>query len=201
MVILKFMKKINIQAIMFCALIFVRQQSQAQSDDATVRPGNKIVYSAGVIGAISTGKFSNTHQWGLGGNIQADIPIAQDLYGIIDAGFVNFFGREVTKNSTRHNISDAQLVPVKLGAKYVVLGVFYIQGEAGVSFALNKKKLNYERSAAFVYAPQIGIRLPLTAENSLDIGVLYERSTEFKNAFKDSKINFFALKVSYPFTF
>jgi hypothetical protein len=44
-----------------------------------------------------------------------------------------------------------------------VVSNIYVQGEAGAGFLLNKKDLGYTKSTAFIYAPQVGVLLPLNA--------------------------------------
>ena len=83
--------------------------------------------------------------------------------------------------------------------QYFPAGIFYVQVSAGVSFALNKTELDYSRTVAFDYSPEIGVRVPLGERNMLDIGAVYERTTKFKEDAKNSKVNFYGLKIGYPF--
>ncbi|MES1222759.1 MAG: hypothetical protein ABUT20_45115, partial [Bacteroidota bacterium] len=88
-----------------------------------------------------------------------ELPVAKKVYGISNIGFTNFFGKEATKNDTRYSVTDARFLPATMGIKYFPVGVFFVQGEAGLSFALNKSSLGYDRNVAFIYSPQVGIRL------------------------------------------
>ena len=180
------------------AFLLLNHQSKAQNTIEKIeRSGLKL--SAGVTGAISTGDFNDRHKWGLGGYLQADLPISGGLHGVLSAAFINFFGKDTMRNNSRHSVADAQFLPVKAGLKYYVFSIVYVQADAGVSFVLNKDKQKYSRSAAFIYAPQAGISLPVTARNNLDIAVAYDRSSEFVHNVKGSKVDYFSLKVGFQF--
>ena len=90
-------------------------------------------------------------------------------------------------------------MPVKAGLKYFAVDNFYVQGEAGAAFVLNKTKIGADNSAAFIYAPQIGYQFALGGSSFLDAGVRYEASTKLNSNVNDSKVNFVALRVAYGF--
>lgn len=164
---------------------------------ATTTTASGVRFSIGVDAGIPTGKLSDSYKWNLGGSVQADIPVASQLFVTVNAGYNNIFGKDnVIGNLSAPNI---QLLPVKAGLKFFPVNNFYIQGEAGAAFALNKADVGFDKSAAFVYAPQIGYQFALGGKNYLDAGVRYEASTKFNSAFDDSKVNFVGLRVAYGF--
>jgi len=159
---------------------------------------NDVRFSIGVDAGIPTGSLSNSYNWSLGGSVQADIPVASQLFVTVNAGYNNIFGK---KNIAGSNLSatNIELLPVKAGLKYFPVSNFYVQGEAGAGFALNKSDLGFNNTAAFIYAPQIGYQFPLGGKSFLDAGVRYEGSTKFNSNVDDSKVNFVALRVAYGF--
>lgn len=154
-------------------------------------PGKGVRLSVGVETGVPVGKFNKGTQWNLGGSVQADFNLVKRvLFVTANAGYNNFF----TENNTK---GDIQLIPVKAGLKYFPVKNLYIQGEAGVSFIANKSKIDADKSASFVYAPQVGYLIPLGKGNYLDAGVRFESNSKFYN--NGSQANFLGLRVAYAF--
>lgn len=156
--------------------------------------GSGIRLSVGPDAALPLGSFKDSYKWSIGGSVQADFPIIKDqLFVTVNAGYNNFFAKEV--NNVKGN--DLGLIPVKAGLKYFPVSNFYVQGEAGASFLTNKDKVGADKSAAFVYAPQVGYQFKLGQSNYLDAGVRFEGNTKFTD--NGSSNNFLGLRVAYGF--
>lgn len=177
------------------ALAGLTYTAKAQTAPTSTTTSNGVRLSVGVETGIPTGKLNDSHGWNLGGSVQADIPVAQQLFVTVNAGYNNIFGKTVNGVSA----TDIQLLPVKGGLKFFPASNFYIQGEAGAGFALNKKDVGFDKSAAFIWAPQVGIQFPVGNKSYLDAGIRYEASTKFNSAFNDSKVNFLGLRLAYAF--
>ncbi len=163
----------------------------AQEIDIKVKdPESSIRLSFGVDNALPVGSLSDGYNWMLGGSVQADVSFIQDkLYGTLNSGYNNFFGKSKVK--------DAHLIPVKAGLKYFFAGDFYVQGEAGVSFLVNKRHLEADKSATFVYAPQVGY-LCRVGKSFIDVGARFEGNTRFNDG--GDANNFVALRIAYSFS-
>ena len=74
-----------------------------------------------------------------------------------------------------------------------------IQGEAGAAFALNKSDVGFDKSAAFIWAPQVGYQFNIGGNNYIDAGVRYQGSTDFVSGNSNSQVNFVGLRVAYGF--
>jgi hypothetical protein len=158
-----------------------------------------VILSVGVDAGIPTGNLNNTYNWNIGGSVQADIPVIQhQLFVTVNAGYNSIQGKK-NIDGTGLDATNIQLLPVKAGLKFFPISNFYIQGEAGAAFLLNKSNLNDDKSAAFVYAPQIGYQFPLGGKSYIDAGVRYEGTTKFNSAVDNSKVNFVGLRVAYAF--
>jgi hypothetical protein len=161
---------------------------------------NGIVISVGVDAGIPTGKLNDSYNWNIGGSAQADIPvIPHQLFVTVNAGYNSFQGKNNIGGVQGLDATNIQLLPVKAGLKYFPVSHFYIQGDAGAAFALNKSDVGFDKSAAFVYAPQVGVQFPLGGKSYIDAGVRYEGTTKFNSAIDDSKVNFIGLRVAYAF--
>jgi hypothetical protein len=171
--------------------------AKAQTAPTSTKNASGIRLSIGVDAGVPTGKLSDAYNWNLGGSVQADIPVASQLFVTVNAGYNNLFAKNIA--GTTVSPADIQLLPVKAGLKYFPVNNFYIQGEAGAAFALNKADVGYDNAAAFIYAPQVGIQFPLSGKSYLDAGVRYEASTKFTSTVNASKVNFFGLRLAYAF--
>ena len=161
---------------------------------------NGIVISIGADAGIPTGKLNDAYNWNIGGSVQADIPVVpHQLFVTVNAGYNSIQGKKDLFGVQGVDATNIQLLPVKAGLKYFPISHFYVQGEAGAAFALNKSDVGFDKSAAFVYAPQLGYQFPLGGKSYLDAGVRYEASTKFNSAVDNSKVNFFGLRVAYAF--
>jgi hypothetical protein len=195
--------KITIAALALAAFTF-GAKAQTTTKSATA-PGPRL--SIGADAGIPTGNLNNGYNWNLGGSAELEVPIAKQLFVTLDAGYNNIFGKKnatysiisgTSTASNSANVQNIETLPVKLGLKFFPVSNFYIQGEAGAGFLLNKSDLAYTKSTAFIYAPQVGVLLPLNASSNLDLGVRYEGSTKYTD-YSGTSINFVALRVAYSF--
>lgn len=185
--------KIAALVLAFAGLSYsAKAQTTPTTTSTTTKSG--IRYSIGVETGIPIGDFKDTHKWNLGGSVQADIPVAQQLFVTVNAGFNNFFGKTITGV----DVPNIQLIPVKAGLKFFPIENFYVQGEAGAAFLLNKDYFD-DKSVAFVWAPQVGVQFPVSASgNFIDAGIRYESTSNFVSNV-NSKAQFLGLRLAYGF--
>ncbi|GAA4330187.1 hypothetical protein GCM10023149_35230 [Mucilaginibacter gynuensis] len=180
-------------ALLTIATLTTKAQDTTPSSKSTTT-GSGIRLSVGPEVGVPVGSFHDAYNWNLGGSIQADFPIVSEkLYVTVNAGYNNFFA----KDNGGVTASDLQLIPVKAGLKYYPVSNFYVQGEAGAAFLTNKDKVGADKSASFVYAPQVGYVFKLSSNNYIDAGVRFESNTKFTD--NGSSSNFFGLRVAYAF--
>lgn len=191
--------KISALVLAFAGFAFGAKAQTTTPVKTSTTTSNGVILSVGVDAGIPTGKLSDSYNWNLGGSIQADIPVIQhQLFVTVNAGYNNIFGKNNIDN-LGVDATNIQLLPVKAGLKFFPISNFYIQGEAGAAFLLNKSDLADDKSAAFVYAPQVGVQFPLGGKSYIDAGIRYEAATKFNSTVDDSKVNFFGLRVAYAF--
>jgi len=190
--------KISAIALAFAAFTLSAKAQSTTPSTTTSTTSGGVRFSIGVDAGIPTGNLSNRYDWNLGGSLQADIPVANNLFVTVNAGYDNIFGKK-NIDGTGLDITNIQLLPVKAGLKYFIVKDFYVQGEAGAAFLLNKSNLGDNNSTAFVYAPQIGYQFQLGGKNFIDAGVRYEATTKVNSDVDNSKVNFIGLRVAYGF--
>jgi hypothetical protein len=182
--------KISVAVAAFFSFLSLHSIAQTTSKTETYASGIRL--SIGADAGIPVGSLRDNYNWNLGGSVQGDFPIVKDqLYATVNGGYNNFYA----KNS--FTTSDIHMIPVKGGLKYFPVKFLYIQGEAGASFITNKNDLGFNKSAVFVYAPQVGVLLNVGGKNYIDAGVRFEGNTKFYDGGNTN--NFFALRVAYAF--
>jgi len=191
------MKSLKITTIVL-ALAGLALGANAQTNPTSTK-ATGIRYSVGVDAGLPTGNLSDTYSWNLGGSLQADIPVASQLFVTVNAGYNNFFGKDVTVAGVTASVQNIQLLPVKAGLKFFPVNNFYIQGEAGASFLLNKADVAANNSAVFTYAPQVGYQFALAGSSYLDAGVRFENTSKLNSNLDDYKLHFISLRLAYGF--
>jgi hypothetical protein len=203
-IVMKNLFKVSALAFAFAGLAFgAKAQTSTPTTTTTTSTTTKsgIRYSIGVDAGIPLGDFKDNYKWNLGGSVQADIPVVSNqLFVTVNAGYNNIFGKnDVVVGNTTVSPTDFHLIPVKAGLKYFPISNFYVQGEAGAAFLLNKSDVGANKSTAFVYAPQVGVQFPVSASSFIDAGIRYEATTKYATGVDASKVNFIGLRVAYGF--
>ncbi len=192
------MKIITKISAMLLVLLATAINVNAQNSTSSGSTYKGIIYSVGAETSLSVGNFKDLYKTSVGGSLQADIPVAENFYATVNAGFNDFIGKNNIYGSGI-SATNLQVLPVMAGLKYFPVPVFYVQADAGAAFVLNKSAVGYSKNAAFLYTPQVGIQLPVGGKSYIDAGVRYERTSQFNSALQNSKLNFFGLRVAYAF--
>jgi hypothetical protein len=179
--------KISILSLALAAL------SLGVSAQTTKSADNGVRLSIGAEAGIPVGDYNNAYNANVGGSLQADIPVASQLFVTVNAGYNTFLGKTVNGFS----LTNIQLIPAKAGLKYFATPNFYVQAEAGASFVANKNDVGATNSTLFTYAPQVGYLFPLGGKNFIDAGVRYEGNTPLVT--NGSNLGFVGLRVAYAF--
>jgi len=195
--IMKSTLKISALVVAFAGFAF-GAKAQTTSSASNSTSSNGVILSVGVDAGIPTGNLSNGYNWNIGGSVQADFPVLPQLFVTLNAGYNSIQGKD-NAFGTGLSATNIQLLPVKAGLKFFPVSHFYIQGEAGAAFALNKSDVGFSNGEAFIYAPQVGYQFPLGGKSFIDAGVRYEGSTDFTSNNSNTQVNFFALRLAYAF--
>lgn len=175
-------------------LLLASLTTNAQSNDKTGGEKPKWIYSAGVEGGVTVGSFNDFYGGSVGGSLEADLAILKrTLYVTLNAGYTDVFGKD--------NAQDLSFIPVKAGLRYYPfshIDKLYIQGQAGVNILANKSDVGADKSAVFLYTPQIGYLFPLGKNhNYLDVAVKWDGSSKLVDG--GDSFNSIGLHVAYAF--
>lgn len=125
--------------------------------------GSKI--GVGADFAFPMGDFGNTADFGVGGSLNFQAPIASKLNFVGEAGYLSF----TSKKDVLGNTSSFGSIPVKAGVRYFLAENFYAQGQLGASFSTETNG-----RTSFVYAPSVGVEFPVADKMAIDFGARYE---------------------------
>ncbi|MES2827817.1 MAG: outer membrane beta-barrel protein [Bacteroidota bacterium] len=114
--------------------------------------------------AFPTGSTADGVDFGYGGSLQYQHPIANKLNVTGSAGFINFKSKEIL--GTTFN---AGFIPVKAGLRYFLAENIFVNGEVGASFSTEDGG-----STGFAYSPGIGIEFPVADGGTIELGGRYE---------------------------
>ena len=157
------MKKAILSLLTFAALSY---SASAQSDNGNTK------LSIGAEIAIPTGNLALIQSLGYGGSLQGEFKVAKSLNITASAGYLTFAYKKEIRDGLKEagiELENQDGIPVKAGAKYYFGNLFYGAAELGAAFSTKKGA-----GTAFVYAPTVGVSLPLSEKNNLDLGVRYE---------------------------
>jgi len=174
--------------------VFAFSNLSAQTKDVAMS-GSKI--GIGAEFAFPTGSFGDVYDFGYGGSLQFQTPIAAKLNFTATAGYLNFQGKDIADvNGTTVKFADAGVVPVKIGARYFIAENFYAGGELGAAFGTSDNA-----KTAFVYTPNIGVEFPVADKGSIDLGARYEAMSygDNDNRGYNGTNKFIGLRLAYNF--
>ena len=102
--------------------------------------------------------------YGVGGSLSLQVPVASKLNFVGEAGYLNFTSKEVLGNTFSYGT-----VPLKAGLRYFLAENFYAQGQVGAAVSTEKNG-----KTGFLYSPSVGVEFPVADKMSIDVGARYE---------------------------
>ena len=153
------MKKL-ILSLALVAGLGVAVNAQTKKDPAM--GGTKVGIGADF--AFPMGDFGDVMDYGVGGSLNLQVPVANKLNFVGEAGYLNFTSKEILG----HTFSTGT-VPLKAGLRYFLAENFYAQGQVGAAISTEKNG-----NTAFLYAPSVGVEFPVSDKMAIDVGARYE---------------------------
>jgi len=194
-------RKIGIVTALFVSFAFsTHAQDPAQTAPSSSSGSNKeFRLSVGPEFGLPIGNFSSSYSWIFGGSIQADIPIVNNLYAVVNLGYDDAFVK--THPEADFPSRNLQLIPAKGGLKYFVFSdLIYVQATAGVTFLGNHSDAEASKTSSFTYSPQVGVLIKLAPKSYIDAGFYYQQYTSnFWNSGSAGTLNSLGLRLAYSF--
>ena len=159
--------------------MFAFSNVKAQKDVAMTGPKLGI----GVDFAFPMGDFGDVYNFGVGGSLLYQHPVASNLNITGSAGYLSFKAKDEFGGGTSGSI------PVKAGLRYFLAENFFVNGELGAAFSTEDNG-----STAFAYSPGIGIEFPVSNGGAIELGARYEGWSANSNT-----SSFIGLRLAYNF--
>ncbi|MFD0793427.1 hypothetical protein ACFQZX_07340 [Mucilaginibacter litoreus] len=132
---------------------------------------------------MGQGDFGKIYKNGFGGAIRYRFAITEFKSLLASIGYTNFNGKVILPGNPEVDVS-AGFIPVKIGMKFRFLKQVYFAWELGPTIALGVNgtdKINPYVAAdykingvLFNFAPTLGVQIPTTNKNYIDLGFRYE---------------------------
>jgi hypothetical protein len=126
---------------------------------------SKFKFSFGPELSLATGAFSDTHSFGIGASVQAEVLLQEHLYGTATFGLISYNGKSYGSGT---KFKGETFLPLRVGAKYFLSGGVYGALQAGVAF------LNNGGGTAFAYSPQLGYEFKTKTDKAIDASFKYD---------------------------
>lgn len=109
-------------------------------------------FGAGIRLALPVGGFSDTHSFGIGGELQGEYGFNEKFSGVITSGYTHFFGKSISVLGTSLKFGSVGLIPIIAGARVYPSKNLFIGAQAGIGIFT----ANSSSEAAFDWQPQVG---------------------------------------------
>lgn len=138
-------------------------------------------FSIGANAALPIGDLADISTFGGGLDVQGQYWFSEKFAATLDAGFTSLFGKD--------DFESTSLIPVRIGARYMVADQIYLTGKVGMG-SLKYNADGAESVTAFGYAIGAGYKI----NDMFDLGLTYDGYS--KDSQTNSMIN---LRIGYTF--
>ncbi|WP_256007359.1 hypothetical protein [Pedobacter deserti] len=142
----------------------------------------------GVEFGFPMGDFGDVSDFGVGGSLLYQHPIANKLNFTANAGYLSFTGKEVTVAGVTFKPDASGFIPVKAGLRYFLAENIFVNGELGAVFGTQDGA-----GTAFAYSPGIGVEFPVADKSTLELSGRYEGWSN------DGTLSFVGLRLAWNF--
>ena len=156
--------------------------ANTQQEDQKVK--KSIRFSIGADIGVPTGYLADHSSLAVGGSLQAEYPLTKVLTITANAGYLDFIAKRGGKN--------LPFIPVLGGLKYDLTPMFYVSGQAGISFYGGRDKNDGNGGGSgekyLTYVPGLGIRTSKQFDILLKYETVYIGSSSRSYAFAGARI-------------
>ncbi len=136
--------------------------TSVKAQDKTL--SSSILFSIGVEPSLPIGNFGDAYSFGIGGSLQGELQPSVDLGFTLNAGYINYSGKDVRLGGVTYNGGSFGIVPVLAGVKYYFSPKVYGHGQLGAGFGTSSGS-----GTSFVYTPGVGFYI----SDNIDLLVKY----------------------------
>ena len=169
-------------------VIFLTAVTLFISADCIAQKKEGLKLSVGPELAFTSGNFSNTHSFGIGGTAQLEFKLQEKLQGVAYGGFMFYNGKSNSVSANSKYVGQT-IIPLRIGIKYFLAGSIYGSLQAGLGLLSN-----YYTGSALSYSPQIGYEFETKNGKSIDATFKFDGYAK-----SGGGIGSFGLRVAYIF--
>lgn len=140
--------------------------------------------SVGAEFGFPMGNFGDVFNFGYGGSLQYQHPVAPSILLTGSAGYTEFTTKKVAGLSYGMGA-----IPLKAGGRYYFGENFFASAELGASISTET-----DGDTGFIYSPGIGIDYPVSDKGSVELGARYEGWS-----YSGGTNGFIGLRLAYNF--
>lgn len=145
--------------------------------------------SVGAEFAFPMGDFGDVADFGYGGSLQYQHPVAANLLLTGSAGYTSFKFKDYTALGVTYKGGNSGTIPVKAGARYYFGENFFAGAELGAGFSTEDNG-----TTAFIYSPGVGVDFPVSDKSTIELGARYEAWSA-----KSTTNGFIGLRAAFNF--
>jgi opacity protein-like surface antigen len=123
----------------------------------------------GVEFGFPMGDFGDVSDFGVGGSLLYQHPIANKLNFTGTAGYMNFQGKDFEFAGETVDGGSLGVIPVKAGLRYFLAENIFVNAEAGAVFGTEEGF-----GTRFAYSPGLGVEFPVADKSALELSARYE---------------------------
>jgi hypothetical protein len=196
---MKTTRKIGVVTALFLGLALASRAQDAtppnSSSSSSSSDNKEFRLSVGPEFGLPIGNLSQAYSWIFGGSIQADIPIVNNLYAVVNFAYDDAYVK--TNPGADFPSRNLQLITPKGGLKYFFFdNLIYVQGTAGVTILGNHADAGADKTSGFAYSPQVGVLLKLAPKNYIDAGFYFQQAQSFWNS-GGGNVSTLGLRLAY----
>jgi hypothetical protein len=113
-----------------------------------------INFSIGAEASLPIGNFQDVYSFGLGATLQGEYKPANELGLTLNAGYINYFGKNISFGGVTIDAGDFGVIPFLAGVKFYFSPKLYGHGQLGAAFSTTSGG-----GTSFAYTPGVGFIL------------------------------------------
>ncbi|MCX8020241.1 MAG: porin family protein [Chitinophagaceae bacterium] len=109
-------------------------------------------FGVGIRLGLPIGDFADVNSFGVGGELQGEYGFSKNFSAVVNAGYTNFFGKEINVGSITVKTDNLGFIPVLAGVRYYPSEKIFLGAQAGVGIFTSSGN----SEAGFSWQPGIG---------------------------------------------
>lgn len=137
-------------------LLFVLAFTTILASVTRAQSANTFTFGGGLHLALPLGDFGTAYSFGIGGELQGEFGLADNISGVVTTGYTSFLGKSIDDGQGgSYKVPAVGLIPILAGARFYPDKMFFIGFQAGYGILTG----GGSSTGAFDYRPSAGVNL------------------------------------------